>query len=89
MNCKPGDWAMYVGRHKKHQGKVTRVRERIELTEKMKAQGAVEGVWWITSPPICGCGFAADRALKPIRDPGEDAKDESLSWLSAPTKEVA
>lgn len=28
-----------------------------------------------------------DRALRPIRDPGEDAEDETLHWLPVPTTE--
>jgi hypothetical protein len=27
-----------------------------------------------------------DVCLRPIRDPGEDAKDETLSWLDVPQK---
>jgi hypothetical protein len=28
-----------------------------------------------------------DRALRPIRDPGEDAQDETLAWKHVPTKD--
>lgn len=28
-----------------------------------------------------------DHRLKPIRDPGEDARDETLEWLPVPSKE--
>ncbi len=34
-------------------------------------------------------GKARDRSLRPIRDPGDDAQDETLSWLPAPHKEHA
>lgn len=34
-------------------------------------------------------GFAADHALRPIRDPGDDARDETLEWLDVPHKETA
>jgi hypothetical protein len=29
----------------------------------------------------------ADLALRPIRDPGEDAKDETIQWKEVPTKQ--
>ena len=32
-------------------------------------------------------GVAPDRCLRPIRDPGEDATDETLQWLDAPTQQ--
>lgn len=33
--------------------------------------------------------WAFDTDLRPIRDPGDDAQDESLLWLPVPTKEHA
>jgi hypothetical protein len=33
--------------------------------------------------------IAPDEALRPIRDPGEDARDQTLDWLPVPTKEIA
>lgn len=33
--------------------------------------------------------WIADQYLRPIRDPGDDAVDETLQWLPAPSKEVA
>jgi hypothetical protein len=41
----------------------------------------------ITGPAehrICRHSILPDYALCPIRDPGEDAKDETLSWLPVP-----
>jgi hypothetical protein len=34
-------------------------------------------------------GFVLDFQLRPIRDPGDDAQDETLDWLPVPTKELA
>lgn len=31
--------------------------------------------------------FIGDDYLRPIRDPGDDARDESLSWLPVPSRE--
>ncbi len=33
-------------------------------------------------------GVMPDHALRPIRDPGDDATDETLQWLPVPSKEV-
>lgn len=32
-------------------------------------------------------GVSADRNLRPIRDPGDDAQDETLQWLPVPSTE--
>lgn len=32
-------------------------------------------------------GLVADSNLRPIRDPGDDAQDETLSWLPMPSRE--
>jgi hypothetical protein len=56
------------------------------------------GWWWVESAsgPLLGayrdtseigCGMAGnieDRRLRPIRDPGDDAVDETLQWVGAP-----
>jgi hypothetical protein len=31
--------------------------------------------------------YAMDSILRPIRDPGDDAQDETLSWLPVPSTE--
>lgn len=31
--------------------------------------------------------WAMDSILRPIRDPGDDAQDETLSWLPVPSRE--
>jgi hypothetical protein len=31
--------------------------------------------------------WVADDCLRPIRDPGDDAQDETLSWLPVPSRE--
>ena len=58
-----------------------------------------DGSWWVIkflAPVDLKCirggsrsRYAAiqDSALRPIRDPGEDAQDETLSWLPVPEKE--
>jgi hypothetical protein len=39
-------------------------------------------IYWVDDRPF------ADRRLRPIRDPGEDATDETLLWLPVPTKQT-
>lgn len=34
-------------------------------------------------------GVVDDHYLRPIRDPGDDAADETLQWLGVPSKEAA
>jgi hypothetical protein len=36
---------------------------------------------------ICPGGPIPDKYLRPIRDPGDDAKDESMSWIPVPSRE--
>lgn len=46
------------------------------------------GVGWLCDAHAPGfpC-FIGDEFLRPIRDPGDDAQDETLSWLPVPTVE--
>jgi hypothetical protein len=54
--------------------------------------------WWVEGRVIGrkgevtfedNAGHAADEQLKPLRDPGDDATDETLEWIPVPTREVA
>ena len=36
---------------------------------------------------LINVGMVSDVNLRPIRDPGDDAQDESLSWLPVPGRE--
>jgi hypothetical protein len=86
MNCKPGDLAVVVSSPlcPEYLGRIIVV-------------GEVEMLYgcphWTAVPPIFRDGFEMafeDSTLCPIRDPGEDAKDESLAYLPpVPTLEVA
>lgn len=64
----------------------------------MQVPGVLNGpAWliegWVFLEGIDGknyeCCIAPDRALRPIRDPGDDARDETLDWLPVPAKETA
>ena len=93
MNCKPGDLAVIVDtqdpRWLKDIGRLVNILEPFG-----------DGVSWFISP-VDGRGFEMsgrvlqrmceyDKNLRPIRDPGDDAQDETLQWLPVPsTKETA
>ena len=84
MNCKPGDLAVVVSQSKH------------KCPPQMGAIVVIgEGMWgncWRTLPatidPRDGREVAIpDSHLRPIRDPGDDARDETLDWLPVPTRE--
>lgn len=91
MNCKPGDLAVVVGgRFPQNVGKLVRViepqpgRSGAWLVECLASMASTYGV--LSAGAIATC---FDAQLRPIRDPGDDAVDETLQWLPAPSKEVA
>lgn len=85
MNCKPGDLARYVGEDLSKHGWIVRCLEIDPLGELLTGD-----VCWVVDPPMPrtdGEGMARavrDRVLRPIRDPGDDAQDETLSWKPVP-----
>lgn len=78
MNVEPGDLAVFVrtARDPRWLGRICRVIEWFDI---------VQG--WITDPMPEGFIAVYDHSLRPIRDPGDDAKDEMLRPL--PKKEIA
>lgn len=88
MNCKPGDLAVYIGRVQSLKGWVFRVVAPgfFPLDPLTPA--------WVTDPPpppsqeYLAIGMVYDQSLMPLRNPGDDAKDESLSWKPVPRKEL-
>lgn len=91
MNCKQGDLAIVLpGIHPKHAHKVgTLVRCEAPKYDEIRSLPG-----WIVDPPlgedfwdgflITG-SWVLDKRLKPIRDPGDDARDETLEWLPVPS----
>lgn len=91
MNCKPGDLAIYVGKQDAVRGYVVKVvRQGAPGSD---VPDPVPGVWWEVAPPIPLNGkkrrFAADCALLPIRDPGDEATDEMVQLLGNPSEVTA
>jgi hypothetical protein len=96
MNCRPGDLAIVI---RSGLGKsVGRLVTCIRLSEEeglRNRDGSVDwGPIWETDD-YGPTGFGqfhnlwADADLRPIRDPGDDATDESLLWAPAPEKVAA
>lgn len=102
MNCKPGDLAVVVKSSgygvageisKLLVGRIVRVTK----LDKPVAAGlhcSADLVWSFEEPvklEFDGKSYTAhgiaDDCLRPIRDPGDDARDESLSWLPVSSRE--
>ena len=100
MNCKPGDLAVRVQAFHDSFVKVGSVVRCVELNDfTVVLQGsagspAIEATntwnieWRGRTRDARGLLMSIpDEHLRPIRDPGEDAKDETLSWLPVPSTE--
>lgn len=90
MNCKPGDLA-YVYRVADQEnawmlGQVVRC-VRLEVLKGRAGWHLEQGVTHDLTAFVWM--WVADDCLRPIRDPGEDAQDETLQWAGLPVKEVA
>ena len=88
MNCKPGDLAVIV--------KTTPVGSFLlgRVVHVLPPYGDDEWVVRLDKPiinPTTGAigneGPAPDKCLRPIRDPGDDATEETLTWLPVPSRE--
>lgn len=91
MNCKPGDLAVIIRSEAGNEGKILRVIRFVG-----EVPGWVGSDRWETDTLVPGklggwsCAVQ-DSNLRPIRDPGDDAVDETLQRLPAPhrAKETA
>jgi hypothetical protein len=90
VNCKPGDLAVVVrSTVPQNLGRVFRVTRFVGQVNGWEG----EDRWAIDADrPLIGVRggrswSARDSNLRPIRDPGEDAKDETLQWKEVPTKQ--
>lgn len=87
LRCKPGDLCVIVR---------TRFPELlgrfIRVTKPAPALACGQPAWFYEGEPmVAKSGFvvhaAEDCCLKPIRDPGNGATDQTLTWLPVPTTE--
>ncbi len=86
MNCKPGDLAVVVKSMAGHEGKILRV---LKLVQTPKNYMQLPGGYWMVDRQLPGISgdmtpVFPDAWLRPIRDPGDDAVDETLLRLPAP-----
>lgn len=104
MRCKPGDLAVIVGMPQalsEARDKIVRLTneppmaidgeifwklaERVSVV--LTGNGTFKGeTFWIGES--VWFDQLKDENLLPIRDPGEDAKDETLSWLPVPLPQL-
>jgi hypothetical protein len=101
MNCKPGDFA-YIYRTD-GDGLAREIGaaclDRFVVVKYLRPPVATNNclsglVWEIAEPfhvQVRGVWYKIigieDHCLRPIRDPGEDAQDETLQWLDVPSAE--
>lgn len=96
LNCKPDDLAIIVKAHRaENLGKIVQCRKLLPLAD-FKIGGPIENAWLVDIDGKGPCQYARslgydacipDANLRPIRDPGDDAQDETLQWLPVPTTE--
>lgn len=90
MNCKPNDIARIVNNVTGNNDKLVRVAALVTAPDCAVA-------WWLCVamqqiyidgvPGLQPAGtevYCADVNLRPIRDPGDDAVDQTLAWLPVP-----
>lgn len=96
MNCKQGDLARIVAPDDPAHGYIVRCLYLVHHA--LNADGeVVQGDLWRVDPDVPMTNgkpgnCVRDANLRPIRDPGDDAVDESRAWLPpvpTPTKEPA
>lgn len=74
-------------------GRIVRVT-KLGKPSDMGLRCTADLIWFFEEPinlEFEGRGYTAhgvaDECLKPLRDPGDDAQDESLQWLPVPSTE--
>lgn len=82
MNCKPGDLAVV--------SRVTNsdIAPYLGRVVRCVRVDDVHLECWEITPELEAGRSVYDGALTPLRDPGEDARDETLSWLEVPDRET-
>lgn len=92
MNCKPGDLAVVLrggcGLAAANKDRIVEVLRPYPFIIDGEHSWIVSG-GGLVDPEGLPCRLLGikDSDLRPIRDPGEDAQDESLSWLPVPSRE--
>lgn len=91
MNCKPNDLARIID---SPGTRLVGCVDRIIRVTRLVVLPVYGPSWQYEGPRVCcacGCGFQvgafSDEVLRPIRDPGPDAVDETLVGNPAPVRE--
>lgn len=91
MNCKPGDLAIVIRSARgKTIGKIVRcIRLSRHYGLRQPDGSIIYGPVWETDTKGVSVDHTLrlDACLRPIRDPGDDATDESLLWKPSPVWE--
>ncbi len=91
LRCKPGDLAVIVRARSANNPNVGRFVQ-VEKWDRAESSWIVTAMSWVgvlrngrvVMKPPGDQGLVDDENLRPIRDPGDDARDESLDWLDVP-----
>lgn len=83
MNCREGDLAVIVKSWRGHEGKIVRCVKFLGMRPFLYC--GVQPTWLIEPSLGMEHGMFFDGQLRPIRDPGDEAQDESLSWKKVPS----
>lgn len=96
MNCKPGDLAVIVrSKIASNIGHFVVVLDdrncdegewRCSSASPLVGEDLIDGGFRATRPGESVWGMDSD--LRPIRDPGDDARDETLAWKPVPLPEI-
>ncbi|MGJ7512361.1 hypothetical protein [Variovorax sp. GT1P44] len=95
MNCKPGDLAIMTVSVGGNEGKIVRCLHLRAPAQVMVPGGEIKdfGPLWVIDRELTTwqggkSRCVADQFLRPIRDPGDDARDETLAWKPVPLPEI-
>lgn len=92
MNCKPGDIARVVA-DCANRDALLQVLDSVDCEPGYWRCKALQSMTGYLGHHMAGVyppgtiGWEKDINLRPIRDPGDDAKDETLEWLPVPSRE--
>lgn len=86
MNCRPGELAIKIYSKAGNEGRIVRCVTHVR--QAFRHVGVLDA--WMTDPMLANAAGmfvpCPDASLRPIRDPGDDAQDETLQWLPVPSQ---
>ncbi len=96
MRCKAGDLAVVVNdpESPRNNGKLVKIEGRADDNEAPFDWECtpLSTMYFLVGGRVdageVGCALFRDSELRPLRDPGDDVRDETLDWLPVPAKEA-